>query len=434
MSYPDLVAIGGFVVLFILLLLRVPIGVAMGLVGVGGFAMMVRTSSALNLVGLSPIRTATEYSLALIPMFILMGSLATASGLSKELYRASNAWIGHRRGGLAMATIAACGGFAAICGSSVATAATMTRVALPEMKRYGYPDTLATGSVAAGGTLGVLIPPSIVLAIYGVMTQQDIGRLFIAGLVPGILAMLMYLATVRIYLAASGTELPTQQKPSLSERLTALRGVWAILLLFIFVVGGIYGGIFTPSEAAGMGAAGAIIIAVASGKLGFRRLFTCLVESIQVTAGIFMILIGAILFGYFLTITQTPQKVTGFLLGLDLGAYPTLLLILLFMLLLGCVLDAMAMIILMIPILFPVVMALGFDPIWFGVIIVMTVELGLITPPIGMNVFVINALARDVSLPTIYRGVLPFVATDIVRLALLVAFPAIVLWLPNTMR
>jgi tripartite ATP-independent transporter DctM subunit len=430
----DIVAVGGFIVLFLLLLLRVPIGVAMGLVGIGGFGLLSAWKPAFNLLALSPIRTVTDYSLGLVPMFILMGVVASASGMSGELYRAANAFLGHRRGGLAMATITACGGFAAICGSSVATAATMAKVALPEMKRYGYPDTLATGSIAAGGTLGVLIPPSIVLAIYGVMTEQDIGRLFIAGLIPGLLAILMYLVTVRIYVTFVGGGVPAHEKTSWRERFAALRDVWAILLLFIFVIGGIYGGMFTPSEAAGMGAAGAIIISVMRRRMGGRLLFRCLLESIQVTAGIFMILIGAILFGYFLTITQTPQKVTNLLLGLELGAYPTLILILFFMLLLGCVLDAMAMIILMIPILYPVVLALGFDPIWFGVIIVMTVELGLITPPIGMNVFVINTLARDVSLQRIYRGVLPFVATDVVRLALLVAFPWIVLWLPNTMR
>ncbi|QDZ00548.1 TRAP transporter large permease [Nitratireductor mangrovi] len=434
MALNDLVAVGGFVALFLLLLLRVPIGVAMGLVGVGGFGFLSDWKPAFNLLALSPIRTVTDYSLGLVPMFILMGVVASASGMSGELYRAANAFLGHRRGGLAMATITACGGFSAICGSSVATAATMAKVALPEMKRYGYPDTLATGSIAAGGTLGVLIPPSIVLAIYGVLTEQDIGRLFIAGLVPGLLAVLMYLVTVRIYVTFAGGGVPAHEKTSWRERFAALRDVWAILLLFIFVIGGIYGGMFTPSEAAGMGAAGAIIISVVRRRMGWRLLFRCLLESIQVTAGIFMILIGAILFGYFLTITQTPQKVTNLLLGLELGAYPTLILILLFMLLLGCVLDAMAMIILMIPILYPVVLALGFDPIWFGVIIVMTVELGLITPPIGMNVFVINTLARDVSLQRIYRGVLPFVATDVVRLALLVAFPWIVLWLPNTMR
>ncbi|MBL0936507.1 MAG: TRAP transporter large permease [Rhizobiaceae bacterium] len=430
----DFVAAGGFVALFVLLILRVPIGVAMGIVGVAGFGLLAAWDPALNLLAISPIRTVTDYSLGLIPMFILMGAVASASGMSGELYRAANSFLGHRKGGLAMATITACGGFSAICGSSVATAATMAKVALPEMKRYGYPDTLATGAIAAGGTLGILIPPSIVLAIYGVMTEQDIGQLFIAGLVPGILAMLMYLVTVQVYIRVRGLQIPAQERIGWSERLAALRGVWAIMLLFVFIIGGIYGGVFTPSEAAGMGAAGAILISVLRRRLSMKKLFDCLLESMQVTAGIFMILIGAIIFGYFLTITQTPQKVTNFLLSLDLGPYPTLLLILLFMIALGCILDAMAMIILMIPILYPVIMALGFDPIWFGVVIVMTVELGLITPPIGMNVFVINSLAKDVPLQKIFAGVMPFVMTDLVRLALIIAFPAIVLFLPQTMR
>jgi C4-dicarboxylate transporter DctM subunit len=430
----DFVAAGGFIALFVLLILRVPIGVAMGIVGVAGFGLLAAWDPALNLLAISPIRTVTDYSLGLIPMFILMGAVASASGMSGELYRAANAFLGHRKGGLAMATITACGGFSAICGSSVATAATMAKVALPEMKRYGYPDTLATGSIAAGGTLGILIPPSIVLAIYGVMTEQDIGQLFIAGLVPGILAMLMYLVTVQLYIRVRGLQIPPQERIGWGERLAALRGVWAIILLFVFIIGGIYGGVFTPSEAAGMGAAGAILISVLRRRLSMKKLFDCLLESMQVTAGIFMILIGAIIFGYFLTITQTPQKVTNFLLSLELGPYPTLLLILLFMIALGCILDAMAMIILMIPILFPVIMALGFDPIWFGVVIVMTVELGLITPPIGMNVFVINSLAKDVPLQKIFAGVMPFVMTDLVRLALIIAFPAIVLFLPQTMR
>ncbi|MGY6707053.1 MAG: TRAP transporter large permease [Rhizobiaceae bacterium] len=430
----DFVAIGGFAVLFGLLLLRVPIGVAMGLVGVGGFGILAAWNPALNLLAISPIRTVTDYSLGLIPMFILMGAVASASGMSSELYRAANAFMGHRKGGLAMATITACGGFSAISGSSVATAATMSKVALPEMRRYGYPDSIATGTIAAGGTLGILIPPSIVLAIYGVLTDTDIGRLFIAGIVPGVLAIIMYLITVRVYLAVRGIDLPVQERAPWRERLATLKGIWAIVLLFAFVIGGIYGGIFTPSEAAGMGAAGAIIISAVRGRLGWKKLYQCLLESIQVTAGIFMILIGAILFGYFLTITQVPQKIANYLLALDLGPYPTLLIILLFLLLLGCILDAMAMIILMIPILFPVAMALGFDPIWFGIVVVMTVELGLITPPIGMNVFVINSLARDVSLQKIYAGVLPFVATDIVRLGLILLFPALVLFLPDTMR
>jgi tripartite ATP-independent transporter DctM subunit len=363
-----------------------------------------------------------------------MGSLATASGLSAELYRASNAWIGHRRGGLAMATIAACGGFAAICGSSVATAATMTKVALPEMKRYGYPDTLATGSIVAGGTLGILIPPSIVLAIYGILTEQDIGKLFVAGVIPGILALALYLVTVRLYVQFSRHDVPVQEVASWKERFDASRGVWAVVVLFAFVMGGIYGGVFTPSEAAGMGASGVLIIGLMRGRLTWKTVYRCLVESIQVSASIFFILIGALLFGYFLTATQTPQKIAMALLALNFGAYGTLILILFFFLVLGCILDAMAMIVLMIPIIFPVVLQLGFDPIWFGVIIVMTVELGLITPPVGMNVFVLNSLARDVPLQRIFAGVMPFVLTDIFRLALLVAFPILVLFLPNSMQ
>ncbi|PQO22023.1 C4-dicarboxylate ABC transporter permease [Rhodobacteraceae bacterium WD3A24] len=430
---PDLIAIGGFVVLFVLLVLRVPIGVGMGVVGLGGFALMTGTQPALNLLAISPIRTVTDYSLGLIPMFILMGAVASASGMSSELYRAANALLGHRKGGLSMSTIVACGGFSAICGSSVATAATMARVALPEMKRYGYPDSLATGSIAAGGTLGILIPPSIVLALYGVLTEQDIGKLFIAGVVPGLLAIALYLIAVQVYLRIFRIELPQQERASWREKLGALRDIWAITLLFIFVIGGIYGGVFTPSEAAGMGAMGAILISVARGRLPLKRLFGCLVESIQTTASIFMILIGAILFGYFLTVTQVPQKLAAGLVGLGLGPYMTLILILLFLLVLGCLLDAMAMIVLMVPILYPVSVQLGFDPIWFGVVMVLAVELALITPPVGMNIFVISTLARGVGLQTIYLGVLPFVLADIVRMALIIAFPAIVLFLPESM-
>jgi len=430
----DLVAVGSFVVLFVLMALRVPVGVAMGLVGVGGFALLNSIDPALNLLGLVPVRTGSDYALGLIPMFILMGSFATASGLSQELFRASNAWLGHRRGGVAMATIAACGGFSAICGSSVATAATMARVALPEMRRFGYSESLASGVIAAGGTLGILIPPSIVLAIYGFITEQDIGRLFIAGIVPGVLAILLYLATVWLIGWFGGGHVPVGERTPSGERWRSLRGIWAVLLLFAFIIGGIYGGVFTPTEAAGMGAAGAWIIGVARGRLGWRATIQCLVEALRTSAGIFMILLGALLFGYFLAITQTPTHFTTWLLGLELGRYGTLIVILVAYLLLGCVMDAMAMIILTVPIIFPVVSQLGFDPIWFGVVVVMTVELGLITPPVGMNVYVINGVARDISLPTIFRGVMPFVMTDIVRLALLISFPLLVTFLPSQMN
>jgi tripartite ATP-independent transporter DctM subunit len=430
LSVADLVALAGFAALFVMMLIRVPIGIAMALVGVGGFAAIAGWSPALNLLAISPVRTVTDYNLSLIPMFILMGVLATASGMSKELFRAGHAWLGNLRGGLALATIGACGGFAAICGSSVATAATMTNIALPEMRRFGYRDELATGVIAAGGTLGILIPPSVVLAVYAFITEQDVGRLFIAGIVPGLLAIAMYMLTVRV---AYGRRLPAGEAIAWHERFGSLRGIWAVMLLFVLIIGGIYLGVVTPTEAAAAGAFLTAMIGILRRQLDGRAILACLVEALRTTVAIFTILIGALLFGYFLAITQTPQKITGFLVALELGSYGTLALILALFVLLGCVLDAMAMIILLVPIVFPVVATLGFDPIWFGVIVVMTVELGLITPPVGMNVFVINSIVPEVNLIAIFRGVAPFVLTDLVRLALLVAFPWLVLFLPRTM-
>jgi len=430
----DLIAIGGFVVLFLLAALRIPIGVAMGAVGVGGFAMIVGVEPALRQLSLSAIRSATTGTFALIPMFLLMGSIATASGMSAELFKAANTWLGHRRGGLATATIAACGGFAAICGSSVATAVTMTRVALPEMRARGYADSIATGTIAAGGTLGILIPPSIVLAIYGIITEQDIGQLFIAGIGPGILTVILFILTIKVIGWFAPETMPAAGTPAdWGTRFRALGGVWAIGLLFLFVIGGIYGGLFTPTEAAGAGAAGAYLISIARRRLNFLATVGCLVEAIRTTASVFLIVIGAVMFGYFLTVTQTTQKLTTWLTSLELGAYPTLTLILLLYFVLGCVLDALAMVVLTVPILLPVIMHLGFDPIWFGVIVVVAAELALITPPVGMNVFVINSVVRDVSLVTIFRGALPFVIAEAVVLFLLIIFPAIVMYLPTRM-
>jgi C4-dicarboxylate transporter, DctM subunit len=430
MNEQDILAIGGFCALFAMMVLRVPIGVAMGLVGVGGFGAIVGWGPAFNLLAQSPIRTVTDFNLSLIPFFILMGVLATNSGMSRELFRTGQAWLGHFRGGMALSTIGACAGFAAICGSSVATAATMTKIALPEMKRVGYRDDIATGVIAAGGTLGILIPPSVVLAIYAYITEQDVGKLFIAGVVPGILAILLYMATVRI---AYGRALPTGGRFELRAAIVSLSGVWAVILLFVAIIGSIYFGLATATEAAAVGSFLTALIGIFRGRLGPRKLLDSLVEALRTSVAIYTILIGAILFGYFLAVTQTPQKITAFLTGLQLGSYGTLALILVLFILLGCILDAMAMIILLVPIVFPVILQLGFDPIWFGVIIVMTVELGLITPPVGMNVFVINSIAREQSLPTIFRGVMPFVLVDIFRLALLIAFPLLVLWLPQTM-
>jgi C4-dicarboxylate transporter DctM subunit len=430
----DATAIVGFASLFVLMMLRVPVGIAMGVVGVLGFGYLIGDiGPALKLLAQSPIRTATDAEFAVIPLFLLMGAFASASGMSRELFRVSNTFVGHFRGGLGIATIAACGGFAAICGSSVATAATFSKVAYPEMRQHGYPQSFATGVIAAGGSLGIMIPPSTVFAVYGLITEQDIGKLFIAGIVPGILAIGMYIATINIIAFVRPNFLPAAPKHSWTERIEALRGVWAVVLLFIFIIGGLYGGLFTTTEAAGMGAAGAFIISVLRGKLSVAEFWKALIESLRTTASVFTILIGALIFGYFLTITQTPQKLTEFLTGMGLGPYGVLLLIMAMYLVLGCIMDAMAMIILTIPIVFPVIKALGFDPIWFGVIIVMTVELGLIHPPVGMNVFVIKSVVKDVKLSTIFYGVMPFVLTDILRLAILIAFPILALWLPSKM-
>ncbi len=429
----DAVAIIGFVVLFVLMLLRVPVGMAMGLVGVSGFAYLVGGTPALKMVGQTSMRTVTDYSFAVVPLFLLMGSFASTSGMSRELFRGANAFMGHLRGGLGIATIAACAGFAAICGSSVATAATFSRVAYPEMRRYGYPQSFATGVIAAGGTLGIMIPPSTVFAVYGLITEQDVGKLFVAGIIPGILATFMYMITITIIGMARPGFLPRGERMPRQERLAALRDIWATLLLFVFVIGGIYGGVFTATEAAGMGAAGAFLIGVARRKLSSPDILRSLLEATRTSAAVFTILIGALLFGYFLTITQTPQKVTEFFTGLGIGKYGVLALIMIMYLILGCLMDALAMIILTVPIIFPVIIALGFDPIWFGVIIVMTVELGLIHPPVGMNIFVIKSVVEDVKISTIFYGVLPFIVTDILRLVILIAFPILALWLPSHM-
>ena len=429
----DAVAVLGFVSLFALMLLRVPVGMAMGLVGVCGYTWIVGFGPAFKNIGHTTMRTVTDYNFAVIPLFLLMGSFASTSGMSRELFRAANAFLGHLRGGLGIATIAACGGFAAICGSSVATAATFSRVAYPEMRRYGYPQSFATGVIAAGGTLGIMIPPSTVFAVYGLITEQDIGKLFVAGILPGILAIAMYMLTVTVIGYCKPGYLPAGVRASWSERLEGVREVWATLLLFAFVIGGIYGGFFTATEAAGMGAAGAFVLGIARRRLSPTDIRRSLLEATRTTAAVFTVLIGAILFGYFLTITQTPQKVTEFLTGLGLGRYGILALIMLMYLVLGCLMDALAMIILTVPIIFPVIKQLGFDPIWFGVIIVMTVELGLIHPPVGMNIFVIKSVVEDAKISTIFYGVLPFIITDVLRLIILIAFPMIALWLPSKM-
>lgn len=429
----DIAAILGFAVLFVLMFLRVPIGIAMGIVGIGGFAALKGWSAGFNLLVNSPWRTVTDYSLSVVPLFLLMGVFASASGMSRELFRASRAWVGHRRGGLAVSTILACGGFAAINGSSVATAATMTKVALPEMRRAGYDPATAAGTIAAGGTLGIMIPPSVAMLIYAILTEQDVARLFVAGILPGLLAIILYIITIQILARRNETLFPVDERQGYGERFASLKDIWATLLLFGMVVGAMYAGIVTVTEAAGIGAIGALAIGVARRRLDWPTIQACMVDALRTSASIFIVAVGAFLFSYFLTITRSTQNITAFLVHLPVGPYGVLTLLLIIYILLGAIMDELAIMILTIPIVFPAMMALGFDPTWFGVIIVMTMTIGLIAPPVGMNVFVINAMARDIGLFKIYGGVMPFLYADILRLIILCLFPAISLTLPNMM-
>ncbi len=429
----EAVAVIGFIALFSMMLLRVPVGMAMGLVGVTGFGYLVGFAPAMKLVGQTTMRTVTDYTFGVIPMFLLMGAFVQVSGISRELFRAANTYVGHWRGGLGIATIGACGAFAAISGSSVATAATFSAVAYPEMRRFNYPQSFATGVIAVGGTLGAMLPPSTVLVVYGIITEQDIGKLFIAGIVPGLLAILLHMTTIFIIGRVRPNFLPQGPASTWRARLAATRDVWSPLLLFLFVIGGLYGGFFVPTEAGAVGAIGAFLIGILRGKLNREGILQSLLQATRTAAAVFTVLIGALFFGRFLTITQTPQHVTEFFLNLGVGSYGVLALILAMYIVLGCLMDALAMIILTVPIVFPAIQTLGFDPIWFGIIIVMTVELGLIHPPVGMNVFVIKSVIKDVSMSTIFLGVLPFVVTDLVRLVILIAVPKLATWLPSAM-
>ncbi|HNT38463.1 MAG TPA: TRAP transporter large permease [Rubrivivax sp.] len=427
----DLVALLGFALMFGLLVLRVPIGIAMGIAGVIGFGLLSGFTPALNLLANVPLSVLTDYNLSVIPMFILMGAFCSTAGMSRELFEAGLAWAGHRRGGMALASIVACAGFAAINGSSVATAATMSQVALPEMRKAGYDAGLSAGLIAAGGTLGIMIPPSVIFVLYGIMTETDITKLFFAGVVPGLLAVGLYAALVAFIARRRPAAFPAGRRHDWSERLATLKNLWPTLALFLLVLGGMYLGFVTVTEAAGLGATGALIIGVARRQLDLAGIRNALVDSLRVSSAIMLIVVGAYLFGYFLTVTQFTQNAVNLLVNLPIGAYGVLALVMLGYLVLGAVMDELAMILLTVPIVHPVMLQLGFDPVWFGVIIVMAVTFGMICPPVGMNVFVINSLARDISLTRIYKGTMPFIAVDVVRLLLLCAFPAISLWLPS---
>jgi tripartite ATP-independent transporter DctM subunit len=429
-----------FAVCLALIALRMPVAIAMFLVGGYGFVELSSWNAFVNLLNTGPFSRVSSYTLSVVPLFLLMGQFATHAGLSRSLFRSARAWVGHWPGGLAMATIGGCAAFGAICGSSIATGATMASVSLPEMKRYGYSGALATGTLAAGGTLGILIPPSIILVIYAIITEQSIGKLFLAAIVPGLIATLGYFIAIAVHVRLHPEAGPGGAVMPWGERLRSLGQVWPVAAIFVLVIGGIYLGVFTPTEGAAIGAAATGLVGLAYGRLGWAELRACLLETAQATAMIFMILICAEVYNSFLALSQLPTELAETLAGSGLAPMTILIGILLIYLALGCVMDSLAMILLTIPVFFPLVTGLDFGlseegvAVWFGILALIVVEVGLITPPIGINVYVINALAHDVKLTETFRGIVPFLISDIVRVAVIVAAPATCLWLPGLLE
>jgi len=434
----------GFVIfgaMLALMVFRVPIGIAMFLVGFFGYAYLTGGNFNALLSSLKNLAYArlSNYDLVVIPLFLLMGQFATHGGLSKALFRFVSAYMGHRRGGVAIAAIGACAGFGAICGSSLATAATMGQVALPELRRFGYSGSLATGALAAGGTLGIMIPPSVPLVIYAILTQESIGKLFMAAIVPGIIAMLGYMLVVRIVVSINPRAGPAGQLASWSERLTSLLAVFPVLLVFLVVTVGIYGGWANPTEAAAIGAAACGILAVTTGGMRGKGLIDSALGTAQATAMIFLVLLGADMMNTTLALSQMPGELAGWVKASGFSPLLVMVMILLIYIFLGCVMDALAMILLTIPIFYPMVMGLDYwgmpqsdKSIWFGILALMVVEIGLVHPPVGMNVYIINRLAKDVPLTQTFKGVIPFLASDFVRITLLLLFPVISLYLVHT--
>ena len=426
-----------FPVLLVMVFLRAPIGLAMLLCGFGGWflAMGGNPTPLLAKLKSETYTTFSSYSLTIIPLFLLMGQFATLSGMSKALFRAAESFLGHRRGGVAMAAVGACAGFGAICGSSLATAATTSKVALPELKRYGYSGGFSTATLAAGGTLGILIPPSVILVIYAILTEQNIAKLFLAAFIPGILAALGYVATISIYVRLYPDAAGTRPPVPMSERFAALVQTWPVLAIFFMVVGGIYLGWFTPTEAAAIGAAATGLVALVSGSLGWAVLKQSLIGTARTTAMIFFIVLGAGFYNGFLALSGVPQFMADWVVGQGLSPWLVLTIILVFYLIFGCLMDSLSMILLTVPIFFPVISAMDFGmspehvAIWFGILVLIVVEVGLITPPVGMNLFIINSMDRETPMTETYKTVMFFVASDIVRVVILVAFPSITLFL-----
>ncbi|KGB81472.1 C4-dicarboxylate ABC transporter permease [Rhodovulum sp. NI22] len=429
-----MIAILAFLALMVLLFLRTPIAVATGLVGLVGLAAFQGWTAAFSQVGIIASETVLTYEFAVIPLFIVMGAFIAHSGIADELFRACYAVVGHLRGGLALSTIVACGGFGAVSGSSLATAATMSRIAYPQMKGYGYNTALATGAIAAGGTLGILIPPSIALVFYGIMTETDISALFMAGIVPGVLGIVLYAAAVFWTVLRDPEAGPAGDKPASKERLQALVGAWPVVLLFGVVMGGIYGGFFSPTESAGIGAFGALALAALRGRISVQMLKSSLADGISTTVSLMMILIGSFLFANLVNVARVPQALVAMIETLAVPPLLVIFLIIAIYVVLGCVLESISMMLLTVPVFYPLIISLGFDPIWFGILVVVVVEISLITPPIGLNVFILNAVLRDVQLTEIFRGVVPFIVADVARVLLVVFIPALSLTLPYLLK
>ena len=429
---PEVVGTIGLVLLIILLFFRMWVGAAMSAIGFLGFAYIAGHQKALLILGSVAYTSIANETVASVPLFILMGVVVSNTGVGADLYRTAYKWLGQFRGGLAMATILACGAFAAISGSSPATAATMGKVALPEMEKYKYDIKLATGSIAAGGTIGILIPPSMAFILYGILTEEPIGKLFMAGVIPGLLEIAFYLGVIFLLCRFKPSLGPVGEKTSFREKVSSLRYTWAMLALFLLVMGGIYGGWFTPTEAGAVGAFGAIMITVFSRKITRRNFIASILEAAQTTAMMVLIISGAFIFMKFMAISRLPDILANYVIGLPLPPFAILLLIILLYIILGMFLDGPSAIILTLPILFPVVLSLGYDPIWYGVIMVRVIEIGLITPPMGLNVFILYGVTNQ-PLSIIFRGIIPFFIADIVHVSLLVAFPALSLFLPSIM-
>jgi len=429
----EMIGILGILCMFVFLAFRMYIGMAMALIGFIGLCFICGVPAASSILGIVPYAQSTSYTLSVIPLFVLMGQFAFISGISTDIYKTVYAWMGRFQGGLAMATVLACAGFAAVCGSSLATGATMGMVAIPEMDKYKYDHRLSTGCVAAGGTLGILIPPSIGFVIYGILTEESIGKLFMAGILPGILLAGLFILTIYIQCKRKPDIGPRGEATTWKVKIKSLGNTWGILLLICIVMGGLYLGIVTPTEAAGVGAFGAFLIALFKRRLNMKGLIYCLMETGKTTAMIFLIIIGANIFSAFLGLAKIPMGLADFIAGLAMPKIAILAAIILVYLVMGCVMDCYAIMILTVPIIFPVVEALQFDPIWFGVLMVIVLEVGLITPPVGLNVFVLKAAAPNVPLIVIFRGIWPFLIAALLAIVLITIFPGIALYIPSHM-